>query len=183
MPIDDAKVVMVKGADGEPLRIDATEFERDQSDEGEKNYELHPDHEQYDHNGIMINPNTNEPGNEPMPGQSPDDAKANMIDNPNNQNTTSLTGEDRVRADRIAAINFGVVQEGKKFFVVDMNNEGKRIDDVEGINPKGYKSNKEAWDALFVVRTEATNITPVTDANKQTDAAEKEGEQTGGEQQ
>ena len=175
MPKDHVDVVMVEGADGNPVRVNKEDFEADQADDGAKQYRLHSDHEQYDHNGELIGAQND---NEPQPGQSIDNAAANMADNPDNQNTTTLTGADRTRADRIAATNFGVVQEKKRFFVVDMNKEGERITDMDGIDPKGYKSNKEAWDALFIVRTEAANVTPVAAVNAEADAEDNEDEET-----
>ncbi len=40
-----------------------------------------------------------------------------------------------------------VTKEGKKFFVVDVT--GTKVTGVEGIDEKGYATEKEAWDAVL----------------------------------
>jgi hypothetical protein len=42
-----------------------------------------------------------------------------------------------------------VTKDGAKFFVV--RPDGTRIDDVEGIDPKGYKDEKAAWAAIMAL--------------------------------
>lgn len=165
MPNDHIDVVIVEGADGQPLRINKDDFDADQAEDGAKQYKLHSDADKYNSNGeLMANDrSTDRNASENIPAtQSPTDAKANIMNNPDNQNTGT------------AATNFGVVQEKRKFFVVDMNNEGKRIDDLDGIDAKGYKDAKAAWDAVFHVRTEAATVTPVAPANADADGDGKD---------
>lgn len=159
MPADSERVVMVQGADGEPMRMNQVDFDRDQSDEGEKQFSLHADHEKYDENGELLPQHRNEAKQERRNGETGQDG------NDVSGHGAELTDEEKARAKRIASTNFGVMQEGKKFYVVDMNAEGKRIEDLRGINPKGYKSNKEAWDAVMIVRTEAAEQNPMPATN------------------
>jgi hypothetical protein len=42
-----------------------------------------------------------------------------------------------------------VVKDGSKFFVV--RPDGTRIEDIEGIDPKGYKTEKDAWAAIMAL--------------------------------
>lgn len=53
--------------------------------------------------------------------------------------------------ERIANGKFGVMQDGGKFYVVDINANNARVTDIKGINKNGYAENKPAWDALFAL--------------------------------
>lgn len=46
---------------------------------------------------------------------------------------------------------FGVLQNKNKFFIVD-GSTGKVVDDVEGIDPKGYPDNGAAWAVLLAIK-------------------------------
>jgi len=124
-------VVVIKTANG-PVRIDAPDYD-------ETKHELHVADEHHDADGV---------------------ARSKPV---------ALTGTIEATPSEVAAIArimapptnaaparnfdaFGVLQNKKKFFIVDGANGGKVVDDVEGVNPQGYDTNTDAWNVLLALK-------------------------------
>lgn len=97
----------------------------------------------------------------PAGGASAIGLQANAPQTPNTPDPVLITDPEIIA--RISAMNFAVVTTGKgkaaKYFIVDMVNGGKPVEDVPGIDKDGYASNKAAWDALYLVQL-SVGITP-----------------------
>lgn len=145
---DQVETVVIKGEHG-PVRINKADF-------NDKEHTLHKANKTHDENGVP-----RKQSSETIDGNSPTGQVVEQND------------DERKERERIAAMNLGVVQEGMRFFIVDMNADGKRVDDVKGIDKNGYESNKQAWDELFTVRTRATAPVATNDVNVEANADPK----------
>lgn len=140
--MSDVKVIKTENG---PVRIDASDYD-------EKRHELHVADEHHDADGVAR-------GNaEPIvaPAKTGRAAKTvppivSPIDG-----TTTEPGAPGRNYDV-----FGVLQNKNKFFIVD-GTTGKVVDDVDGIDPKGYAENKLAWDVLIAIKAAAA-VKPATD--------------------
>lgn len=130
-------VVVIKTENG-PVRIDKSSYD-------EKEHVLHVADEHHDEHGVRrdavqsnLNPSPTTPAAAPVAGTSPGPVAPIAPADP-----------------AAPAKQYGVLQNKNRFFVVDAANGGAMVTDVAGIDPKGYASNKEAWDALFLVQSAA----------------------------
>lgn len=132
----DVPTVAIKTDNG-PVRINMTDYDP-------KVHELHKGDDTHDDQGVLRKPPAPEvPANETAPGASPSPP------------AVDLTPEQIALNERINNAKLGVIQQGAKFYVVDSNEPTAPITDIPGITSKGYKSNKDAWDALFAVQASA----------------------------
>lgn len=134
---DSLETVTIVGDNG-PVRINKSEFD-------EKKHKLHKANKTHDENGIARN-SVN--ADEPKPGAG--NGKNSGGDVPKSD---ALTVEQLAENARINAMKFGVMADDNKFFVVDANDENKRVENVDGIdNKNGYKKSADAWKAVFAVQ-------------------------------
>jgi hypothetical protein len=99
--------------------------------------------------------------------------QAEAADDPN-----TITAEDKALAERIEAANFGVIQDGKRYYIAlqhadgsldrkanyapdGMDENSKEAKEFENefptIERDGYKSSKEAFTAIQITKTQATD--------------------------
>lgn len=92
------------------------------------------------------------------------------------------TPEQREMHERISSINFGAVADGRKHFVVDMNDidpdskAARRVTNLPGIDEKGYASLQKAWDAIIAVKSQLTGANVVGGTTADPDADKGDGE-------
>ncbi len=129
-------VVVIKTANG-PVRIDASDYD-------ETKHELHVADEHHDADGVARSKFTAPAG--PIKATPSEVAAIAKIMAP----ATETTQTNAAPARNFDA--FGVLQNKKKFFIVDGANGGKVVDDVEGVNPQGYDSNTDAWTVLLALK-------------------------------
>lgn len=125
--------------DNGPVRINMTDYDP-------KTHELHKADDTHDDQGILRKPLAAPAPDAPADGSAPAAPSEPVVE---------LTAEQIALNDRINSAKLGVIQQGSKFYIVDSNEPTAPIMDIPGINPKGYKSNKDAWDALFAVQATA----------------------------
>lgn len=136
-------VVVIKTDNG-PVRINASDYDKDK-------HTLHEADDTFDEHGVRKGP-LPAPAPQPVAGQT----LHAIPDNANHEPEAPFTMDDAALNNRVSAINFGSMQSGKKFIVVDATDNGKPVDFMPNyIAPGGYKSNKEAWEAIFKVRERA----------------------------
>lgn len=134
------ETVVIIGDDG-PVRINKSEFD-------DKKHKLHKANKTHDENGIA------------RKTVSADETKFSGVGNNGKNNGDVLNAEQLAENARITAMKFGVMEDNNKFYVVDANNENKRVEAVEGIdNKKGYKTNADAWKAVFEVQAVVNKAT------------------------
>jgi homoserine dehydrogenase len=153
------EVVTVVGEDGKALRINKTDYDADQADDGEHKYSLHDDETQQANSAgavIQLPPGVSQPAAPAAPNfAGAPETNTNIIDA--NKNAVAP-----------AAPSIGqklVNKEGKKFFIVvaaeggefpkltnAMLSEGKPNNTVT-IEEDGYKTDKDAWDAIMSLPT------------------------------
>lgn len=128
------ETVVIAGDDG-PVRINKSEFD-------EKKHKVHKANKTHDENGVARKVNN---ADETKLGATKGGGDAPKSD--------ALTVEQIAENARINAMKFGVMEDGGKYYVVDANNENNRVENVDGIeNKKGYKTNADAWKAVFAVQ-------------------------------
>lgn len=134
---ESAETVTIKTANG-PVRINKSDYNEDEHTLFEKETKTHNE------DGTAKNPE---------PGPS---------------GVTALSAEETELRNAIAELHLGVVQEGVKFFVVNQEADGSVVGKLNvnskgkpnpenkwefpGIDPKGYETNKEAWEATFKLK-------------------------------
>lgn len=127
------ETVTVVGEDGNPLRINKSDYVADQADGGAKLWTLHDDPApQADGGGVAF---ALPPGiTQPAAPAAPDFSDAVAPPAPS-------IGQKLVQKD------------GRKFFVVVAAEGGAfpKLTDTPGIDEKGYATDKEAWDAIMAL--------------------------------
>lgn len=134
---DFVETVVIQG-EGGPVRINKVDY-------NETKHKLHKANKTHDENGIA-----RKIADDTKPGTGKNDGGGATKPT---STTVELSADVLAEHARINAMKFGVLEENDKFYVVDANNENKRVESVDGIdNKKGYKSNAEAWKAVFAVQ-------------------------------
>lgn len=131
---DRCATVTIKGADGNPMVINESDF-------NEEEHERMEVETAKDDNGNVV----------------PTDSQGNALTETGDK---QITPEQKVR-DFISSLNAGVQEKGRKFYVVDASDNGKPVTalDVDGeplFNVKGYKSNADAWSAVMSIKQRST---------------------------
>lgn len=137
----DPETVVIKSDNG-PVRIN-------KSDYNEKEHTLHEADRTHDADGVeRTNPDKVDPNNPPQAIQGANKAR---------QPKTAKTDDDNAAAakdQRIIDADLAVIDDDKRFYVIDKKNNNQHVE-IDGIDAKGYKTNKEAWEVLLRVRKEA----------------------------
>lgn len=136
-------VVVVKGPNGYPVRINKSEYNHDQ-------HELHVADEHHDENGVPRNHPTalNNVGKAAAP--QPSAPPPGMTAAPSTDAMTIAPlgdGSQKLTVGR----QLGVLSSKGKFIIVDSGNGGTAITDDPRIDPKGYADNKSAWDVINII--------------------------------
>jgi hypothetical protein len=138
---DTVETVNVKGADGQPLRINKSDYDADQADDGAKAYTLHKSEAEQSVGSVPLQPLA--PGIDPVAAPSAPDFSGG-------EGVTPLPIDPlkNAAAPTVPSPNQRLVaKEGTKFFVVD--GSGEKITDLASIETKGYKTEAEAWKAIM----------------------------------
>lgn len=133
MDLSNAADVVVIVTDNGPVRINKSDYDP-------KQHTLHQANETHDANGVLIN-------QPKSASEFPTIAEGMAISSP--VVPRELTEMDR----RIIAANLGVMQDNKRFYIIEGN---EKVTNIDGIDPNGYKTNKLAWEALLAVKNRAT---------------------------
>lgn len=142
---DTVETVLVKGGKDGPVRVNKSDYDADQSENGEKKMTLHnatqsqQKEAEIDKGGNPQNPqiagNVQLPVNPDFPPQ-PAPAAPDFGPTPAAAPTAPSPNQRLVKKD------------GKKFLAVD--GQGTPLD-IDGIDPKGYASEAEAWNAIMAL--------------------------------
>lgn len=130
---DACETVTVKGQDGEPLRINKTDYDADQADGGAKKFKLHKD------DAAAPDPVTLAAGQSITP-------PADVIIPPAPSAPAFVTP---VPPQVPSPGQFLVFNEGKKYFIVDV--QGVKVTGNPGVDEKGYASEQAALDAIKLI--------------------------------
>lgn len=137
------ETVTVVGQDGNPLRINKSDYDADQAEGGAKRYELHDDSApQAIGAGAVFNlpPGVSQPAAPAAPTTVQGDIDANK-------------GAVAPTAPSLGQKLVQMTGTGKnaKYFVVTAAEGGAfpKLTGVAGIDENGYKTDKEAWDAIM----------------------------------
>lgn len=130
---DSEPVAVIKGPNGYPVRISATQFDP-------KQHKLHEADEHHDADGVARYNR----------GAANDDPSLAPPIDPTVTPIPPVVVPVVVR-------QFGVLQNNKKFFIVDTNG-GATVTDVAAFDAKGYPDNASAWAAIT-----AAALTPASD--------------------
>lgn len=152
---DRVNTVFVKGQDGKPLQINEDEY-----DEKEHGKQIDPNKVDTSPSAATIQPTGTIEGTGGQrventeqrvalqPPQQPASAPGAVVTegypdtNADGQTVTEAQGQPQ-------PAQYMVGKSGKRHFVVTP--QGEPVEDVEGIDPKGYTTDKEAWDAIFAI--------------------------------
>lgn len=144
------ETVTVVGQDGEPLRINKTDYEADQAPGGAKKFELHTD-EAPQANGAGVALPVPDNITQPAAPAAPDFTS-------NDQQTDAIDPHKNAAVPPAPSIGQKLVQkegEGKKakFFVVTADADGTfpKLTGVAGIDEAGYATDREAWNAIMAL--------------------------------
>lgn len=127
--------VMIKGQDGNPVRVNQSDYEADQAEDGAKSMALYKGKETEP--VAPVGDNGIPPVSTTTPIPPAPSAPVNVLPagTPVPPVQTNPSANQRL-----------VAEIGKKFFVVDGG--GNKITDLDGIDAKGYATSDAAWAAV-----------------------------------
>jgi hypothetical protein len=137
---DLCETVIIEGSDGNPLRINAEDFDK-------KLHKLHGANEEPQADPVVAgSPPVLAEGVIVAPAPSAPDLTVPPVD-PNDPAAVAAAAGTPVAPVTPAPNAKLVKKEGKKFFVVDAG--GEKITDAEGIDVAGYATEADAWAAVM----------------------------------
>lgn len=161
------EVVMIKGDDGKPTRINATDY--DKSKHGKLLTEQDVQEMQPPQTTGTLEGTQGQriPGTEQRVALQPPEIPAgghpgtpNVITDGHTPTNADGTGAPGAPLATAPGPQYAVVKEGKKFFVANLAT-GAHITDQDGIDKEGYGKEADAWNAILALpKPDATPVAP-----------------------
>lgn len=134
---DVCETVLIKGAGGDPVRVNKSDYETDQAEGGAKKMHLHADDK--------------EPQPAPIIGNGPVPVHPDLVipPAPSAPNFVNPVAPATASADTLAVAKGGTGRNAK-FFVVRM--DGSHVTDMRDVDATGYETEALAWAAVEAVK-------------------------------
>jgi hypothetical protein len=146
---DVCEVVTIKGKNGDPIRVNKTDYDRDQASD-KPTMKLHTDDAEQSAAGtIMTN---GYPDGVPHPvaaPAAPNFSAPDSADEPVVDPTKSAVAPTNPSSQQLMVAKEGTTKANTKFFVV--RGDGTKLTGDEGVNGDGYGTEKDAWDAIMAL--------------------------------